>query len=83
MSDEAKIARLEEIREQIKALALEGVKIADEEGVLFNLADATFADCYGAGNLEYYPDNDDYPQDEDQYGNSTRGMWMSSNSWGC
>lgn len=89
MANEANIKRLSEIQEQIKALTLEGMKIADEEAVKFELGDAPFAQNYGSGGLEYYPNNDEFVDEwgeghgSTMWGDSTKGQWMSSNSWGC
>lgn len=88
MADEAKIKRLVEIQEQIKALTEEGMKIADEQDVKFELGDAPFANNYGSGGLEYYPNGDgpfidEYGHEITTYGDSVRGQWMASNSWGC
>jgi hypothetical protein len=91
MSNEANIKRLAEIQQLIATLTREGMQIADKEQVKFYLGNAPFANNYGSGGLEYYPDGDgpytdpDDPDYEvtDQCGESVRGQWMSSNSWGC
>ena len=89
MSSEYNIKRLAEIQEQIKELTREGMKLADEEQVTFYLGDAPFASQYGSGGLEYYPKGDGPFIDEcgdettTEWGDSVRGRWMASNSWGC
>lgn len=89
MADEAKIKRLVEIQEQIKTLTEEGMKIANEEQVSFYLGDAPFASQYGSGGMVYYPEGEGPFIDEDgeeatsSWGDSARGQWMASNSWGC
>lgn len=90
MADEAKIKRLAEIQEQIKTLCEEGVQIADEQDVSFYLGDAPFTAQYGSGGMIYYPKGEGPFVDEEyghelttDYGDSVRGKWMASNSWGC
>lgn len=88
MNNEVKIKRLSEIQDQIAALAKEGMAIANECQVIFQLGHAPFAENYGSGGLKYYPEGDGpYMKDDyeltDMGGESVRGQWMSSNSWGC
>jgi len=89
MANEANIKRLAEIQQQIKDLTKEGMCIADEEQVKFYLGDAPFATQYGSGGLEYYPNGegefvDEYGEEVTaDWGDSVRGRWMASNSWGC
>ena len=89
MADEAKIKRLSEIQEQIKSLCKEGMEIADDEQVTFYLGDAPFAGQYGSGGMEYYPKGEgpfsgEYDEEvTTSWGDSVRGQWMASNSWGC
>lgn len=89
MANANNIARLAEIQEQIKALTEEGMKIANEEDVEFYLGDAPFTAQYGSGGLTYYPEGEGPFKDEygDElttgWGDTVRGQWMASNSWGC
>ena len=89
MSKEENIKRLTEIQEQIKTLTLEGMKIADEEQVIFDLSSAPFTAQYGSGGMEYYPKGEgpfihEWGEEAtDSWGDPVRGQWMASNSWGC
>ena len=55
MANEANIKRIEEIKEQVKALGEEAQRLADEEGVAIDFSDTPFAHAYGAGDLRYTP----------------------------
>lgn len=90
MANEANIKRLSEIQEEITRLTKEGMQIADEEQVLFDLGDAPFTTQYGSGGMRYYPKGDEPYIDPEwgeevttDWGDSVRGQWMASNSWGC
>ena len=86
MANEANIKRIEEIKEQVKALGEEAQRLADEEGVAIDFSDTPFAHAYGAGDLRYTPNNAThdtwgYPIEED-YEGEQRG-WKSSGSDYC
>lgn len=91
MASQENIERLSAIQAEIAKLTEEGIQIADTEQVVFSLGSAPFAENYGSGGLEYYPKGDGpYYEDEDEEyevtdmaGESVRGQWMFSNSWGC
>lgn len=50
-----KINRLAEIPNEIEALIQEGVRLADEAKVTFDLGSTTFAVEYGVGGYRYVP----------------------------
>lgn len=79
MADETKIARLAEIKEQVKALGEEAQRIAEEEQVTVYFDDTPFARAYGAGNLRYTPEG---IQEQDNWSYYTHG-WLSSGSDEC
>ena len=88
MADQTKLDRLVEIQKEIADLTREGMGIADSEQVTFDLSEAAFTNNYGSGGLEYYPKGDEpyideYGDEVTVFGDSVRGQWMSSNSWGC
>lgn len=56
MANEANIKRLAEIQQEIRRLAEEGERIADEEKVTFSLSDTPMASGYGIGGLSYVPE---------------------------
>jgi len=83
MADKAKIARLAEIQDQIEALIDEGVRIAEEQKVTFDLGDTQFAAEYGMGGYRYVPEDSkeaeerrecEYYEEFDQHG------WLNSSS---
>lgn len=93
MSDQEKTARLASIPEEIEALIQEGIKLADELKVTFNLGATTFADEYGMGGYRYVPEDspeaaerqeqfkewfgEDYDPD---YGDFPADGWLTSSS---
>ena len=89
MTDQVKITRLAEIQEQIKTLCDEGVAISNELDVEFSLASSAFTNQYGSGGMTYYPEGEgpfidsDGDEQTTSWGDSVRGQWMASNSWGC
>lgn len=83
MADQQKIERLAQIQNEIEALINEGVEIADEQKVTFDLSDTTFASEYGMGGYRYVPEDseeaeerrqNEYLEDWQQHG------WLSSSS---
>jgi hypothetical protein len=85
MTDEEQIARLVEIEKEIEKLLDEGVRIAEEQKVTFDLGGTTFASEYGMGGYRYVPEgseeNLERMKDEwyanDEYRNQG---WLTSSS---
>lgn len=86
MANEANIKRIKEIKEQVKALGEEAVRLADEEGVVVSFANTPFANAWGAGGLRYTPDSATHDEWGDEIGEDPWGDergWKSSASDSC
>jgi hypothetical protein len=77
------VARMAEIQKQIKELVSEGVTLADQNGLTFNLSDTEFAAEYGMGGYRYVPEDGTEAQERaktEWYSDYQISGWLTSSS---
>lgn len=77
------IERLSEIRKQLNELVDEGIKLAEENKVTFDLSGTEFSGFYGSGGLRYVPEDSpeaDERRENEWYDEWAQHGWLTSSS---
>ena len=80
---EEAIERLEQIQNEIEALIQEGIRLAEENKVTFELGSTTFAHEYGMGGYRYVPEDSEEAEERRKYGYYDEyeiSGWLTSSS---